>query len=1031
MVRKLAAALLGVGVLVPGLVQALGLGGIKLNSALSEPLDAEIELVQTRELTPEEILPSMASNADFDSAGVEKYHFLNDMKFDVVLNANGRSFIKVTSRKPMKEPFVNFLVEVHWPDGRLLREYTILLDPPVYRAQAAPDIRRPATSAPVTATKGSTTPAVTQRPVAGVSSGATTPSANAQSATAANGTYGPTGPSDSLWGIAAQMRPSRQVNVHQTMLAIQQLNPDAFLNGNINLLRRGQILRAPTEADASSINAQDAIRMVAEQNRAWRERAVTPSTAKAAPIDTSGKQVNNAPARVEGEEGKLTLVSPSKTASTSTTSAQGGEASSGGGVLRDKLALAEESTDKFKLENEDLKLKLNDLQEQSDTSNQVLKLKDDQIAALQAKMAELQVQLEQLQKQTGAPAIATTPAAVSPTTEKPAEPSATSATGAEAQAVPSAVTDAAVTSPVTESPVDANSPSPVESKPAPDASVSAEGAAPSEQPGAADVDYNYEATPEKPKAEAVQDVKHPQLVTTDKPIVATKPVPVKTLAEEILSNWFYLLGIAGVGALGVVGATLSRRKKGSSSELDDVQLRDFSLPVQNAEHVEDLDLPEAGEETLVSPASEHREETVAQTADVIGEADIYIAYGRFNQAIEMLERAAAKEPARNDIRLKLLEVAVEAGDVDVFDKHSDAIVNSGDRSAIGKVDALRGKLPTHGNVMDAVVPVAAASAAASAAAVVEDDVEDDMPDLDFESSIDFSKPTEAPQTTVPVGGLDFSLDFDLSESDARDVPAQAKVPEPEPLHENSLDFDLEFDLEKDFVNEPADTNAPAIDGDEDQPALEFESQFSLDETASADIDEVDTIDHGLELELEEVGSVAENFDQNAPLDFEIVESEQDTSFTAQADVLLEDDDVRHAMDFEQEELIDSSSAAMLADELDFDDEPVASPFMHESAESEAPSLSLRLDDVPLEEPAAPTANVINLTSAIVARRETEESEDLDFITDGDEASTKLDLARAYIDMGDREGAKDILDEVLLEGNTDQQREAKELLARLE
>ncbi|HVL00593.1 MAG TPA: hypothetical protein VM553_12315, partial [Dongiaceae bacterium] len=135
MVRKLAAALLGVGVLIPGLANALGLGEIKLNSALSEPLDAEIELVQVRELTGTEILPSLASSGDFESSGVERSQFLTDLKFEVTVNEKGKSFIRVRSTKPVKEPFLNFLVEVNWPAGRLLREYTLFLDPPIYNAQ--------------------------------------------------------------------------------------------------------------------------------------------------------------------------------------------------------------------------------------------------------------------------------------------------------------------------------------------------------------------------------------------------------------------------------------------------------------------------------------------------------------------------------------------------------------------------------------------------------------------------------------------------------------------------------------------------------------------------------------------------------------------------------------------------------------------------------------------------------------------------------------------------------------------------------
>lgn len=985
MVRKLAAALLGVGVMVPGLVQALGLGGIKLNSALSEPLDAEIELVQVRELTEEEILPSLASNADFSAAGVEKYHFLTEMKFDVVVNPNGRSYIKVTSRKPMKEPFVNFLIEVHWPEGRLLREYTMLLDPPVYRAQAAPAIQRSTVAAPKAA------PRVTSQPASRVAPSSASAPAAVSAPTGSGETYGPTGPSDSLWGIASQLRPSARVNAQQTMLAIQRLNPQAFVNGNINMLKRGQVLRAPSEEDALSISAQDAIRMVAEQNRAWREKTPTPSTAQAAPVDATGKSAGTVPARVEEEDGKLSLVSPAKTEPVSGETAQGGEASGTGGVLRDKLAMAEENTDKFKLENDDLKLKLNDLQQQADTTNQVLKLKDDQIAALQAKMAELQAQLEQAKG--GAAPTATAP---------------------EASA---AVTEAA---PATESVPAAEAPAPV--TPADD---SASSVATEETTAAqAEVDYNYEAAPadagkaepaaeEAPVASAgqvevvdgggvVSEITKPSLVETEAPKPSQPVAEEPSLVDEVFSNWFYLLGLGGLVAAGLIGASLSRRKKAESSELDESLVKDFSLPAQASEPVADFQ--------QVAPATESRgesqkEEVVPQTGDVVGEADIYIAYGRFPQAAEMLEKAAAKEPERDDIRLKLLEVAVESKNPELFERHAAAVSQSGNATSISRMESLRSKL---GSVAAA---VAVAAPASQALAPETDENLDALGDLEFDAgSLDFSKPAETKASTEAVGGLDFSLDFRLTDAPVESKPQAPKV---EVSDDNSLDFDLEMDLEKEFAPAPEAKAAPLeTAADLDVDSLEFDGDFKFapaTEPVAANLAE----DQGIELELaDEEAPVASLVDEET-VDFELVDDIQTAS---SAPALAEDDDVRHAMDFEKEDTIDSSSAALLADELDFA-EPSA----------EIAGDSFELDEVALVAPAVAAPATVAFTRPEPAQGE----DDLDFITDGDESSTKLDLARAYIDMGDREGARDILDEVLAEGNAEQQREARELLARLE
>ena len=103
-----------------------------LKSALNQPLVAEIELLEVRDLASNEVVPNLATAEEFSKAGVDRQYFLTDLKFTPVLKPNGKSVIRVTSNKPVREPYLNFLVEVLWPNGRLLREYTLLLDPPTY-----------------------------------------------------------------------------------------------------------------------------------------------------------------------------------------------------------------------------------------------------------------------------------------------------------------------------------------------------------------------------------------------------------------------------------------------------------------------------------------------------------------------------------------------------------------------------------------------------------------------------------------------------------------------------------------------------------------------------------------------------------------------------------------------------------------------------------------------------------------------------------------------------------------------------------
>ena len=110
----------------------LGLGEIQLKSSLNEPLQAEIKLQQVRDLSPQELLVGLAPKEDFERNKVERVFYLSDLKFRVEFIGKDQAVIYVTTSKPIKEPYLNFLVELNWPAGRLVREYTLLIDPPPY-----------------------------------------------------------------------------------------------------------------------------------------------------------------------------------------------------------------------------------------------------------------------------------------------------------------------------------------------------------------------------------------------------------------------------------------------------------------------------------------------------------------------------------------------------------------------------------------------------------------------------------------------------------------------------------------------------------------------------------------------------------------------------------------------------------------------------------------------------------------------------------------------------------------------------------
>ena len=374
-VRKLVLAIAAASALSSGMAHALGLGELTLKSTLNQPLVAEIELLDVKDLTAAELVPSLASPEDFAKAGVDRQAFLNDLTFTPVLNASGKSILRVTSSKPLSEPMVKFLVQVMWPNGRLLRDYSVLLDPSKFSPQAAEAAAQPAPTSTVAA------------PV----TGATKPSQYT------------TTPRDTLWEIAAKARNGG--SIQQTMLAIQALNPDAFIDGNINRLKTGQVLRMPDQAQSTNLPQPKAIAEVAAQNKAWRQgrRYVAKPGAGQQQLDATNRgRTDVAPTQAAGD--KLSLVSAESGKN------RGKGPAGDAAALSNKLAVTQESLDSSRRDNAELKSRMADLQSQVDKLQRLIELKNNQLAKLQAEGA------------TGAPGTATAPAMSAELAPNPAAP---------------------------------------------------------------------------------------------------------------------------------------------------------------------------------------------------------------------------------------------------------------------------------------------------------------------------------------------------------------------------------------------------------------------------------------------------------------------------------------------------------------------------------------------------------------------------------------------------------------------------------
>lgn len=234
-VRQLLFGLASSSAFYSGVVPALGLGEITLHSALNQPLEAEIELLEVADLSSSDLLVRLASADAFSRSGVDRLFFLNDLRFTPLLRG-GNSVIRVVSSQPVREPYLNFIVEVARPNGALLREYTLLLDPPgssAYRSVAAVPEVRAASAPPVVSPASATAAAPRVMPVAEA------------------GVRYRVVSGDSLWKIAADLRVAgSQASQPALMRDIHALNPQAFSGGDINRLRAGADLLLPDAAQA-------------------------------------------------------------------------------------------------------------------------------------------------------------------------------------------------------------------------------------------------------------------------------------------------------------------------------------------------------------------------------------------------------------------------------------------------------------------------------------------------------------------------------------------------------------------------------------------------------------------------------------------------------------------------------------------------------------------------------------------------------------------------------------------------------------
>ncbi len=1038
--------------LCPTLSWALGLGEIHLNSALNEPLNAEIDLVSA---SPDELIALRATLAGHDAFtryGIDRPPFLSSLTFKVGKGKDGRDVLLVRSTAAIPEPFVTFLVEVNWSRGRLMREYTVLLDPPVYTPGETPSTSAPVTaaasapsnppaSAPAQPRKGAAAPVIAAPPV--VAAPVAAPVAAAPEAAPQTGTTSyQVAKGDTLTKIARSLHAQTPANIDQTMMALYRSNPDAF-GGNINILRRGAVLRVPGGDEIAALNQHEAISEVRRQMSAWKE---------------------NGGAVASG--GHLRLVTPGASGSVTGAGAGAGNAAN--------AAAGAKPSNGASSETQALQDRVKDLESQLAESHRLIDVRNTELSELQRKLG---------MPATPAPAVPAAAAPAAPAATPPAAPSA-------AQQPASAAVPAGETAPA---PIPAPVATPVKKTPV---------VAPTPAYSGSWIDW-VAANWWVPLAVLIALIaglivaarrrRGPGspggfgglegLEATD---VAELRDPTSKLAALRKGDDSFVVEESGPHRMPEIGAVSDRF--GDSA-------RDVKAP----------------DDTMSSESAVNLDQ-----GDPLAEADFHMAYGLYDQAADLVRIALEREPDRRDLRLKLLEIYFVWGNKDAFLQAAKGLEATRDRAPAGEWDkiVIMGKQICPDEPL--FTSAAGGGRGAGALVDLNLEGGENRVDIDLfgdpegeRSSLDHPLAKEGEDTAATGespnlnsrSNLDFTLDS--PERGADESPTREMPPRDEPTVESEM---------VNFTSDTPTTESPTLKpGDMSGRIASKRGSVKADQTAEVSIDDL-----GLDLDgLEETGSATGEVPQlgettdhpaDAPTmvagldersrrmmadaanhahDRDLTELERELEASFIADLDSGHDDIKTAVlgpesaptvmmphepnagatsrfksaefsDIHDTEKPDIESTSKLrsihpdsihADSIDLDldrlatalgsgdtlDQPRAEDQVFSSEVFEASQRSRGVDlDVgeALNGAAEHPTNRLQIPGHTAKLRAGNPPiQELEPVTMS-EVGTKLDLARAYMDMGDPEGARSILEEVVQEGSASQKQEAQRLIETL-
>nr|WP_228522829.1 FimV/HubP family polar landmark protein [Methylophilus sp. 14] len=952
---------------------AAGLGGMVSSSKLGEPLNAEIELLAVTPSELNSIQAALASEQVYQDQMLEKPASYPFIKIEVGNNIKGQPILKLTSSQPITEAFLDMLIQVDWPTGRLVKEYTLLLDPPGFNSNYVSESAglpvngqaAPAPSTPPAAVVPEPSQAVVPeakkpasfRPAAAKPATKTeTKPELAEETNAENALTTERG--DTLYAIARQMKPDN-VSVEQMLAALYQTNQQAFDGKNMNRLKVGKIMRMPDQATLDSISRPQAKSLIAEHATNWQ--AYKNSLAKVVQESAASQSGGN----TQQSAGKIGAAGAKPAP----------QAKPGKDVL--KLSAGDEKSTTL-ADKSAAKTSATAAQEDATAKANAIKEEQSRAAALEKQVADMKKLMEM---KNNAMALAEKNAA-----QAAAEPKAEAKVESKVEPAPAV-----------EKPVEA---APVEAAKVPPAPVAAE----------------------KPAAEPAKPVAPVETPAADEPV--QQPSFMHVLFERLKNISPVLpLALIALPVLLCVWALIRIRRKKQIDTFEDAIVTSPATEMQNNTVFGDTQAAASGDTSFLTDFSQSGVGGMIDSHDVdpIAEAEVYMAYGRDAQAEEILKDAIQKDPERQELKVKLLEIYQTTGNKVAFESLAGEVyAKAGPADATwSKVSAMGQKLDPD-NALYQGTPVAAnevtAAAESSVLPVTETQNEEDAYHFNFEApALEFDGASEAmaAASSEPVASTESSA---RTATEEITIESSADV---SPVISDSDTLQIDTPVAESTLPEVDDTSL-AFSA---EPVTNADSlRFEVEPASVVEPDSVDDLggdalneDADLALTPKALDLPSLNLDEGAQgLD---VASNKPLSTTTGEQTLSSEDAVFESLPELSLELggpNDAIAEQAADDALEIEEISLGAA---DTALNEAPVVDAAGDNVAFPE--------ISLDMADSASVSTEAITD-----EPEEVNTKLDLIQAYIDMEDVVGAKELIDEVIAEGGERQRQRASELLAKL-